>query len=52
MPRRARFQHYAFHDFGLMVRVGGDTLAFSPPLIVTEDGSLLALDAKMTTIVP
>jgi beta-alanine--pyruvate transaminase len=27
----------AFHDHALMVRVTGDTLALSPPLIVTED---------------
>jgi beta-alanine--pyruvate transaminase len=27
----------AFHDHGLMVRVTGDTLAVSPPLIVSED---------------
>ena len=26
----------AFHDEGLMVRVAGDTLAVSPPLVVTE----------------
>jgi beta-alanine--pyruvate transaminase len=26
-----------FHDHGLMFRVTGDTIAMSPPLIVTED---------------
>jgi beta-alanine--pyruvate transaminase len=25
-----------FHDFGLMVRIAGDTIALSPPLIVSE----------------
>jgi beta-alanine--pyruvate transaminase len=27
----------AFHDAGLMMRITGDTLALSPPLIVTQD---------------
>ena len=27
----------AFHDNDLMMRVAGDTLALTPPLIVTED---------------
>ena len=27
----------AFHDHGLMIRITGDTIALSPPLIVTED---------------
>jgi beta-alanine--pyruvate transaminase len=27
---------HAFHDIGVMVRVAGDTLALSPPLIVSE----------------
>ncbi|PWB59315.1 MAG: aspartate aminotransferase family protein [Bradyrhizobiaceae bacterium] len=27
----------AFHEHGLMFRIAGDTLAFSPPLIVSED---------------
>jgi beta-alanine--pyruvate transaminase len=27
----------AFHDNDLMLRVAGDTLALTPPLIVTED---------------
>lgn len=26
----------AFHEFGLMIRVTGDTIALSPPLIITE----------------
>ena len=26
----------AFHDEGLMVRITGDTLALTPPLIVSE----------------
>jgi beta-alanine--pyruvate transaminase len=26
----------AFHDAGLMVRIAGDTIALSPPLIVSE----------------
>ncbi len=26
----------AFHDFGLLVRISGDTIALSPPLIVSE----------------
>ena len=25
-----------FHDHGLMVRISGDTLEFSPPLIISE----------------
>jgi beta-alanine--pyruvate transaminase len=25
-----------FHDYGLMIRITGDTLALSPPLIVNE----------------
>ena len=27
----------AFHDIGLMFRIAGDTIALSPPLIVSED---------------
>jgi beta-alanine--pyruvate transaminase len=27
---------HAFHEIGVMVRVSGETLALSPPLIVTE----------------
>jgi beta-alanine--pyruvate transaminase len=27
----------AFHDHGLLFRITGDTIAFSPPLIITED---------------
>ena len=27
----------AFHEFGLMFRITGDTIALSPPLIITED---------------
>jgi beta-alanine--pyruvate transaminase len=27
----------AFQDHGLMVRVTGDTIALTPPLIITED---------------
>jgi beta-alanine--pyruvate transaminase len=27
----------AFHDIGLMIRITGDTIALSPPLIVSED---------------
>ena len=26
----------AFHDFGLLVRITGDTIALSPPLIITQ----------------
>jgi beta-alanine--pyruvate transaminase len=26
----------AFHDFGLMVRIAGDTVALLPPLILSE----------------
>jgi beta-alanine--pyruvate transaminase len=26
----------AFHDFGIMIRITGDTIALSPPLIVTK----------------
>ncbi len=26
----------AFHDEGLMIRTAGDTIAFSPPLVITE----------------
>jgi beta-alanine--pyruvate transaminase len=26
-----------FHDHGLMMRITADTIALSPPLIVTED---------------
>ena len=26
----------AFHEIGVMVRISGETLALSPPLIVTE----------------
>ena len=26
-----------FHDHGLMLRITGDTIALSPPLIITED---------------
>jgi len=27
----------AFHDNGLMLRIAGDTLALTPPLIISED---------------
>jgi beta-alanine--pyruvate transaminase len=27
----------AFHEHGVMIRVTGDTIALSPPLIVSED---------------
>lgn len=27
----------AFHDEGMMIRVTADTIAFSPPLMATED---------------
>jgi beta-alanine--pyruvate transaminase len=27
----------AFHEHGLMFRITGDTIALSPPLIITED---------------
>ena len=27
----------AFHDIGLMFRIAGDTIALSPPLIVSEN---------------
>lgn len=27
----------AFHDFGFLLRISGDTIALSPPLIITED---------------
>jgi beta-alanine--pyruvate transaminase len=26
----------AFHDFGLLVRITADTIALSPPLIISE----------------
>ncbi|HUR43278.1 MAG TPA: aspartate aminotransferase family protein, partial [Aestuariivirga sp.] len=26
-----------FHDHGLMIRISGDTIALSPPLIVSEN---------------
>jgi beta-alanine--pyruvate transaminase len=26
----------AFHDHGLLVRITGDTIALSPPLVITE----------------
>ena len=27
----------AFHDHGIMLRISGDTIALSPPLIITEN---------------
>jgi beta-alanine--pyruvate transaminase len=27
----------AFHDHGLLIRITGDTIALSPPLIITEN---------------
>jgi beta-alanine--pyruvate transaminase len=39
----------AFHDNDLMVRIAGDTLALTPPLIVTEDqiGEIVAKVGKV-----
>ena len=41
LDSRSLFLNYelmvAFHDNDLMIRVAGDTLALTPPLIVTED---------------
>ena len=39
----------AFHDHDLMLRVAGDTLALTPPLIVTEDqiGEIIDKVAKV-----
>jgi beta-alanine--pyruvate transaminase len=39
--RRVRARGYeamdrAFHDEGLMIRIAGDTIALTPPLIVSE----------------
>jgi beta-alanine--pyruvate transaminase len=34
--RAYEVMEHAFHDIGVMVRVAGDTLALSPPLIVSE----------------
>ena len=28
---------HAFHEEGLMVRITGDTLALTPPLVISED---------------
>jgi beta-alanine--pyruvate transaminase len=35
--RAYRAMENAFHDFGLMLRITADTIALSPPLIITED---------------
>jgi beta-alanine--pyruvate transaminase len=39
----------AFHDNDLMLRIAGDTLALTPPLIVSEDqiGEIVAKVAKV-----
>jgi beta-alanine--pyruvate transaminase len=39
----------AFHDNDLMVRIAGDTLALTPPLIVSEDqiGEIVGKVAKV-----
>ena len=39
----------AFHDNDLMVRVAGDTLVLTPPLIITEDqiGEIIEKVAKV-----
>jgi beta-alanine--pyruvate transaminase len=39
----------AFHDNDLMLRVAGDTLALTPPLIVSEDqiGEIIEKVAKV-----
>ena len=39
----------AFHDNDLMLRIAGDTLALTPPLIVTEDqiGEIVGKVAKV-----
>jgi beta-alanine--pyruvate transaminase len=37
----------AFHDHGLMMRVTGDTIALSPPLIISED-EIGAIADKLT----
>ena len=26
-----------FHEFGLMMRIAGDTIALSPPLVISQD---------------
>jgi beta-alanine--pyruvate transaminase len=43
----------AFHEHDLMFRIAGDTLAFSPPLIVTEDqiGEMFEKAKKVITAV-
>ena len=35
--RAYRAMENGFHDHGIMIRVSGDTLALSPPLIVSEN---------------
>jgi beta-alanine--pyruvate transaminase len=35
--RAYRSMENGFHDHGLMVRISGDTIALSPPLIITEN---------------
>jgi beta-alanine--pyruvate transaminase len=40
----------AFHEFGMMVRVTGDTLAVSPPLIMSEDEMGEIVDKMAKTI--
>ena len=39
----------AFHDNDLMLRIAGDTLALTPPLIITEDqiGEIVGKVAKV-----
>jgi len=40
----------AFHDQSLVIRVTGDTLALTPPLIVSEAGIAEILD-KLTRVI-
>ena len=35
-PRAYKAMENAFHDHGLLIRITGDTIALSPPLIITE----------------
>ena len=38
-PARAAIEalEHAFHDDGIMIRITGDTIALTPPLIISED---------------
>jgi len=48
--RAYRAMETAFHDHGLMIRISGDTIALSPPLIVSENQIDEMFSAKLPKV--